>query len=63
ILPGTEEILVQYLSGYLVDDASKGEANILQVVPYILGVPLWTSQMFSSNSWLRSHSPYSYRIS
>ncbi|KAH9171702.1 P-loop containing nucleoside triphosphate hydrolase protein [Lactarius sanguifluus] len=35
-LPGTEEILVQYLSGYLVDDASDDE-DILQVARYILG--------------------------
>ncbi|KAH9172901.1 P-loop containing nucleoside triphosphate hydrolase protein [Lactarius sanguifluus] len=34
-LPGTEEILVQYLSGYLVDDASDDE-DILQVARYIL---------------------------
>jgi ATP-binding cassette, subfamily F, member 3 len=34
-LPGTEEILVQYLSGYLVDDASEDE-DILQVARYIL---------------------------
>lgn len=29
-LPGTEEILVQYLSGYLVDDAGEDE-DIIQV--------------------------------
>jgi ATP-binding cassette, subfamily F, member 3 len=34
-LPGTEEILVQYLSGYLVDEASEDE-DILQVARYIL---------------------------
>ena len=34
-LPGTEEILVQYLSGYLVDDASEDE-DILQVARYML---------------------------
>ncbi|KAF8264486.1 P-loop containing nucleoside triphosphate hydrolase protein [Lactarius quietus] len=34
-LPGAEEILVQYLSGYLVDDASDDE-DILQVARYIL---------------------------
>ncbi len=34
-LPGTEEILVQYLSGYLVDDASEDE-DILQVARHIL---------------------------
>ena len=34
-LPGTEEILVQYISGYLVDDASDDE-DILQVARYIL---------------------------
>jgi ATP-binding cassette subfamily F protein 3 len=34
-LPGTEEILVQYLSGYLVDEASKDE-DILQVARYML---------------------------
>ncbi|KAH8977869.1 hypothetical protein EDB92DRAFT_1994323 [Lactarius akahatsu] len=34
-LPGTEEILVQYLSGYLVDDASDDE-DISQVARYIL---------------------------
>ena len=34
-LPGTDEILVQYLSGYLVDDASDDE-DILQVARYIL---------------------------
>jgi ATP-binding cassette subfamily F protein 3 len=33
--PGTEEILVQYLSGYLVDDASEDE-DILQVARYML---------------------------
>ena len=34
-LPGTEEILVQYLSGYLVDETSKDE-DILQLVRYML---------------------------
>ncbi|KAN0123254.1 ABC transporter [Russula decolorans] len=34
-LPGTEEILVQYLSGYLVDEASEDE-DILQVARYML---------------------------
>ncbi|KAI0264984.1 P-loop containing nucleoside triphosphate hydrolase protein [Gloeopeniophorella convolvens] len=34
-LPGTEEILVQYLSGYLVDDASE-EEDILQIARYML---------------------------
>jgi ATP-binding cassette, subfamily F, member 3 len=34
-LPGTEEILVQYLSGYLIDEASEDE-DILQVARYIL---------------------------
>jgi ATP-binding cassette subfamily F protein 3 len=34
-LPGTEEILVQYLSGYLVDEASEDE-DILQVARYVL---------------------------
>ena len=34
-LPGTEEILVQYLSGYLVDDASEDE-DVLQVAQYML---------------------------
>jgi ATP-binding cassette, subfamily F, member 3 len=34
-LPGTEEILVQYLSGYLTDEASEDE-DILQVARYIL---------------------------
>jgi ATP-binding cassette, subfamily F, member 3 len=33
--PGTEEILVQYLSGYLVDDASEDE-DVLQVARYML---------------------------
>jgi len=33
--PGTEEILVQYLSGYLVDDASEDE-DILRVARYML---------------------------
>ncbi|KAH9992513.1 P-loop containing nucleoside triphosphate hydrolase protein [Russula compacta] len=33
--PGTEEILVQYLSGYLVDEASEDE-DILQVARYML---------------------------
>ncbi|KAI9451534.1 P-loop containing nucleoside triphosphate hydrolase protein [Russula earlei] len=35
-LPGTEEILVQYLSGYLVDDASEDE-DILSVARLMLG--------------------------
>jgi ATP-binding cassette subfamily F protein 3 len=35
-LPGTEEILVQYLAGYLLDDASEDE-DILQVARYMLG--------------------------
>jgi ATP-binding cassette subfamily F protein 3 len=35
VLPGTEEILVQYLSGYLVDEASEDE-DILQVARYML---------------------------
>ncbi len=34
-LPGTEEIIVQYLSGYLVDEASEDE-DILQVARYML---------------------------
>jgi ATP-binding cassette, subfamily F, member 3 len=34
-LPGTEEILVQYLSGYLVDDASEDE-DVLEVARYML---------------------------
>jgi hypothetical protein len=34
-LPGTEDILVQYLSGYLVDETSKDE-DILQVAHYML---------------------------
>ncbi|KAI0042134.1 P-loop containing nucleoside triphosphate hydrolase protein [Auriscalpium vulgare] len=34
-LPGTEEIVVQYLSGYLVDDASEDE-DILEVARYML---------------------------
>jgi ATP-binding cassette, subfamily F, member 3 len=34
-LPGTEEIVVQYLSGYLVDDAGE-EEDILQVARNIL---------------------------
>jgi len=34
-LPGTEEILVQYLSGYLIDEASEDE-DILQVARYML---------------------------
>jgi ATP-binding cassette, subfamily F, member 3 len=34
-LPGTEEILVQYLSGYLVDDASEDE-DVLHVARYML---------------------------
>lgn len=33
--PGTEEIIVQYLSGYLVDDAGE-EEDVLQVAQYIL---------------------------
>jgi ATP-binding cassette, subfamily F, member 3 len=33
--PGTEEIVVQYLSGYLVDDAGEDE-DILQIGRYIL---------------------------
>ena len=36
-LPGTEEILVQYLSGYLVDDASEDEA--IPQVAVSIGVP------------------------
>ncbi|KAI0321921.1 P-loop containing nucleoside triphosphate hydrolase protein [Amylostereum chailletii] len=34
-LPGTEELFVQYLSGYLVDDAGEDE-DILQVARYML---------------------------
>lgn len=34
-LPGTEEVIVQYLSGYLVDDAS-GDEDSLQVTRNIL---------------------------
>lgn len=34
-LPGTEEIVVQYLSGYLVDDAAEDE-DILSVARYML---------------------------
>jgi len=34
-LPGTEEIVVQYLSGYLVDDAAEDE-DMLQVARYML---------------------------
>jgi ATP-binding cassette, subfamily F, member 3 len=34
-LPGTEEILVQYLSSYLVDEASE-DKDILQVARYML---------------------------
>jgi ATP-binding cassette, subfamily F, member 3 len=33
--PGTEEIIVQYLSGYLVDDAGEDE-DVLAVARYIL---------------------------
>ena len=33
--PGTEEIIVQYLSGYLVDDAGE-EEDVLQVAQHIL---------------------------
>jgi ATP-binding cassette, subfamily F, member 3 len=35
-LPGTEEIIVQYLSGYLVDDAGEDE-DVLGVARTILG--------------------------
>ena len=34
-LPGTEEIIVQYLAGYLLDDAGEDE-NILQIARLIL---------------------------
>lgn len=34
-LPGTEEIVVQYLAGYLLDDASEDE-DILQIARLIL---------------------------
>ena len=34
-LPGTEEILVQHISGYLVDEASEDDC-ILQVARYML---------------------------
>ncbi|THH17198.1 hypothetical protein EW146_g3568 [Bondarzewia mesenterica] len=37
ILPGTEEIVVQYLSGYLVDDDASEDEDILQVARYMLG--------------------------
>lgn len=33
--PGAEEIVVQYLAGYLVDDASEDE-DVLEVAKYIL---------------------------
>ncbi|KIK04300.1 hypothetical protein K443DRAFT_676057 [Laccaria amethystina LaAM-08-1] len=33
--PGTEEVIVQYLSGYLVDDAGE-EEDVLQVAHYVL---------------------------
>jgi ATP-binding cassette subfamily F protein 3 len=35
IFPGTEELIVQYLSGYLVDDAGE-EEDVLQVANDIL---------------------------
>lgn len=35
-LPGTEEVIVQYVAGYLVDDAGE-EEDILQVAQSILG--------------------------
>jgi ATP-binding cassette, subfamily F, member 3 len=33
--PGAEEIVVQYLAGYLVDDASEDE-DVLEIAKYIL---------------------------
>jgi ATP-binding cassette subfamily F protein 3 len=35
-LPGTEEVIVQYVAGYLVDDAGE-EEDVLQVSQNILG--------------------------
>lgn len=35
-LPGTEEVIVQYVAGYLLDDAGE-EEDVLQVAQHILG--------------------------